>query len=99
MVDSCGRSVSVWVAMVAEARAFGTFMRVTVAVLEVSGMVVAVGSTRTRLLLLCSLDVVIVLIVLSLDLSNEQTNDNGMSNVLYIVLLSSVLITRITGKI
>ena len=36
---------------------------------------------------------------LTLDLSNKQTNDNGMSNVLYIVLLSSVLITRITGKI
>ena len=73
MVDSCGRSVAVWAAMAAEALAFGTFKRAAVAALVESGMVVAEGSTLTRLLRICSSDVVMVLIEISLDLSNSRT--------------------------
>ena len=86
MVDSCGRSVAVWAAMAAEALAFGTFKRAAVAALVESGVVVAEGSTLTRLLRICSSDVVMVLIEISLDLSN----DSGMSKVLCVVLGSSI---------
>ena len=59
MVVNCGRSVAVWAAMAAEALAFGTLRRAAVAAaLVVSGMVVVVGSTRTRLLRLWASDVV-----------------------------------------
>ena len=69
MVDNCGRSVAVWAAMAAEARAFGTFERATAAALEKSGVVVTVGSTLTLLLRICASDVVILLIEISLERS------------------------------
>ena len=79
MVDNCGRSVAVCAAMVAEALAFGTFNRAELVVLAGSGMVVTVGSTLTRLLRICASDVDIKLIdlSLSLDLSNKRTLIGG----------------------
>ena len=73
MIDSCGRSVAVWDAMIAEALAFGTFRRSVVTALIKSGIVVVDRSILTRLLPLCSSDVVRVLIEISLDLSNSRT--------------------------
>ena len=89
MVDRFGRSVAVWAAMAAESLAFGTFKRAAVAALVESGVVVAEGSTLTRLLLLCSPDDVMVLIEISLDLSNSQTIVK-LVLVLCVVLLSSI---------
>ena len=62
MVDSLGRSVAVWAAIEAEARAFGTFERAAKVVFEVSGIIVIVLSTLTLLLYIWVLDGVIELI-------------------------------------
>ena len=62
MVDNLGRSVAVWVAIAAKARAFGTFERATEVVLKVSGIIVTVLSTLTLLLYIWVLDGVIELI-------------------------------------
>ena len=79
MVDREGRSVAVCVVIVARACAFGTFIRAAEAAEGWSGMVVTVGSTLTRLPRVWASDAGNELIEFSLDLSNERTNDRGMS--------------------
>ena len=76
MVAKGCRSVVVFTVIVAVAQALGAFEGAAVVVLEVSGIVATVGSICTRLFRSWLLDTVRLLIVLSLDLSNN----NGMSS-------------------